>query len=127
MSLETTDGNKALLVGREVDTGVLTLKVTLPAVVTVDLRIVQSKAVKNSLTPASHAYSDDIRHIAVKGIMAAKKKPLDSKGLADFGVSASSSVTYTKFELPAARSGNTRYIESVSELVKLLQTDAKAL
>jgi electron transfer flavoprotein beta subunit len=59
--------------------------------------------------------------------MAAKKKPLDSKGLADFGVSASSSVTYTKFELPAARSGNTRYIESVSELVKLLQTDAKAL
>ncbi len=127
MSLETVDANKALLVGREVDTGVLTLKVTLPAVVTVDLRIVQSKAVKNSITPASHAYSDDIRHIAVKGIMAAKKKPLESKALADFGVSASSTVTYTKFELPAARTGNTRYIESVSELVKLLQTDAKVL
>jgi electron transfer flavoprotein beta subunit len=40
------DGN-TLVVGREVDTGVLTLKVTLPAVVTVDLRIVQSKAVTN--------------------------------------------------------------------------------
>jgi electron transfer flavoprotein beta subunit len=120
------EGN-TLTVGREVDTGVLTLKVTLPAVVTVDLRIVQSKAVANGVTPASHAYPDDIRHISVKGIMAAKKKPLESKSLADLGVTQGPTVTYTKFELPAARTGNTRYVESVSELVKLLQTQAKVL
>ena len=120
------EGN-TLTVGREVDTGVLTLKVTLPAVVTVDLRIVQSKAVTNGVTPASHAYPDDIRHISVKGIMAAKKKPLESKSLADIGVTQATTVTYSKFELPAARTGNTRYVESVSELVKLLQTQAKVL
>lgn len=120
------EGN-ALTVGREVDTGVLTVKATLPAVVTVDLRIVQSKAVTNGVTPDSHAYPDDIRHISVKGIMAAKKKPLDTKSLADLGVTQTTTVTYTKFELPPARSGNTRYVESVGELVKLLQTEAKVL
>jgi len=120
------EGN-TLTVGREVDTGVLTLKVTLPAVVTVDLRIVQSKAVSNGVTPASHAYPDDIRHISVKGIMAARKKPLESKSLGDFGVTQSTTVNYTKFELPPARSGNTRYVESVGELVKLLQTEAKVI
>ena len=120
------DGN-TLTVGREVDTGVLTLKVTLPAVVTVDLRIVQSKAVTNGVTPASHAYPDDIRHISVKGIMAAKKKPLDSKSLGDIGVTQATTVSYSKFELPPARSGNTRYVESVGELVKLLQTEAKVI
>jgi electron transfer flavoprotein beta subunit len=118
---------KTLTVGREVDTGVLTLKVTLPAVVTVDLRIVQSKAVQNGITPASHAYPDDIRHISVKGIMAAKKKPLDAKSLGDLGVAQATTVTYSKFELPPARSGNTRYVETVGELVKLLQTEAKVL
>ncbi len=120
------EGN-TLTVGREVDTGVLTLKVTLPAVVTVDLRIVQSKAVANGVTPASHAYPDDIRHISVKGIMAAKKKPLDSKSLGDIGVTQTTTVSYSKFELPPARSGNTRYVESVGELVKLLQTEAKVI
>ncbi|GAB4211405.1 MAG: electron transfer flavoprotein subunit beta/FixA family protein [Sandaracinaceae bacterium] len=127
MSMEVADGGKALLVGREVDTGVLTLKVTLPAVVTVDLRIVQSKAVKNGTTPDSHSYPDDIRHISVKGIMAAKKKPLESKSLQDLGVTQTSTVSYSKFELPPARSGNTRYVETVGELVKLLQTEAKVL
>ncbi len=127
MSMAVTDGGKSLTIGREVDTGVLTLKVTLPAVVTVDLRIVQSKAVHNGVTPDSHAYSDDIRHISVKGIMAAKKKPLESKSLADLGVAQAMTVTYAKFELPPARTGNTRYVETVGELVKLLQTEAKAL
>jgi electron transfer flavoprotein beta subunit len=56
MGISTTDGGKTLTVGREVDTGVLTLKVTLPAVVTVDLRIVAPNAVKNGVTPADHKY-----------------------------------------------------------------------
>jgi electron transfer flavoprotein beta subunit len=59
--------------------------------------------------------------------MAAKKKPLESKSLADLGVTQTATVSYTKFELPPARSGNTRYVESVAELTKLLQTEAKVL
>ena len=43
-TIEVDDGGKALLVGREVDAGVETKKVTLPAVVTVDLRIVAPHA-----------------------------------------------------------------------------------
>jgi electron transfer flavoprotein beta subunit len=61
MSISTDDGGKTLTVGREVDTGVLTLKVTLPAVVTVDLRIVGSKSIKNGKTPPTHEYRADPR------------------------------------------------------------------
>lgn len=127
MSIALEAGGKTMTVGREVDTGVLTVRLTLPAVVTVDLRIVQSKSVSNGVTPSSHAYPDDVRHISVKGIMAAKKKPLESKTLADLGVTQKPTVVYSRFELPPARSGNTRYVESVSELVRLLATEAKVI
>src|SRR2546423_15209898 len=46
-TIEVIDGGKALLVGREVDAGMELKKVRLPAVVTVDLRIVAPKMVKN--------------------------------------------------------------------------------
>ena len=50
----------------------------LPAVITVDLRIVAPHAVKNGVTPATFAYSGEgARLPSLKGIMAAKKKPLD--------------------------------------------------
>jgi electron transfer flavoprotein beta subunit len=124
MSIHKTDG--ALIVGREVDTGVLTLKVTLPAVVTVDLRIVAPKAVQNGVTPDSHAYNEGARYASLKGIMAAKKKPIDAKSLADVGGGAAS-VKYSKFELPPARSGQVKYVADVNELVNKLKTEAKVL
>lgn len=127
MSIEVTDGGKALHVGREVDTGVLTLKVTLPAVVTVDLRIVTPNAVKNGVTPADHAYPDQPRYASLKGIMQAKKKPIEQISLADLGVESAPVVQYGKFELPPARSGSVTYVESVAELVTKLQTEAKVL
>ena len=76
MSIATADGGKSLTVGREVDTGVLTVKVQTPAVVTVDLRIVSPKAVQNGVTPATHKYADGARYASLKGIMQAKKKPI---------------------------------------------------
>lgn len=127
MSITVADGGKALFVGREVDTGVLTLKLSLPAVVTVDLRIVSPSAVKNGVTPESHAYNEGPRYASLKGIMAAKKKPIDVKALADLGVSGGPVVKYAKFELPPARSGKVRYVETVQELVRCLRTEAKVL
>jgi electron transfer flavoprotein beta subunit len=120
-----SDG-KALTVGREVDTGVLTVKVTLPAVVTVDLRIVSPAAVKNGVTPDSHAYNEGARYASLKGIMAAKKKPIDIKSLADVGGGAAV-VKYSKFELPPARSGQVKYVADVAELVTKLKTEAKVI
>jgi electron transfer flavoprotein beta subunit len=127
MSIEAVDGGKALKVGREVDNGVLTLKVTLPAVVTVDLRIVTPTAVKNGVTPDTHKYNEGARYASLKGIMAAKKKPIDQMALGDLGVAGTPVVKYSKFELPKARSGNVTYVESVQELVEKLRTQAKVL
>lgn len=126
MSIEAEDGGKALKVGREVDNGVLTLKVTLPAVVTVDLRIVTPTAVKNGVTPDTHKYNEGARYASLKGIMAAKKKPIEQLKLADLGA-GTPLVKYSKFELPQQRSGNVTYVESVQELVEKLRTQAKVL
>src|SRR5439155_21497627 len=70
-TVEITDGGKALLVGREGDAGVETKKVQLPAVVTVDLRIVAPEAVKAGKGGA--AYAEGPRYASLKGVMAAKK------------------------------------------------------
>jgi electron transfer flavoprotein beta subunit len=127
MTASTNDGGKTLTVGREVDTGVLTLKITLPAVVTVDLRIVAPTAIKNGATPADHKYNEGARYASLKGIMAAKKKPIDQKKLADLGIDTAAATSYPKFELPPARSGNTVFLESVDELLSKLRNDAKAI
>jgi electron transfer flavoprotein beta subunit len=126
MSIHVEDGGKTLRVGREVDTGVLTVKVTLPAVVTVDLRIVSPAAVKNGTTPDAHVYNEGARYASLKGIMAAKKKAIDVKSLADVGGGAAS-VKSTKFELPPKRSGQVKYVADVNELVNRLKTEAKVI
>jgi electron transfer flavoprotein beta subunit len=127
MSVSTTDGGKTLTVGREVDTGVLTVNVTLPAVVTVDLRIVAPGSVKNGVTPADHKYNEGARYASLKGIMQAKKKPVDQKKLADLGIDTALSTKYVKFELPPARSGSVTFVESVDELITKLRTEKKAI
>ncbi len=127
MGISTTDGGKTLNVGREVDTGILNVKVTLPAVVTVDLRIVAPDSVKNGVTPAGHKYNEGARYASLKGIMQAKKKPIDVKKLADLGIEASPSTKYTKFELPPARSGSVTFVETVDELLQKLRSEKKAI
>ncbi|MDD9935379.1 MAG: electron transfer flavoprotein subunit beta/FixA family protein [Myxococcales bacterium] len=127
MNIATDDGGKTLTVGREVDTGVLTLKVTLPAVVTVDLRIVAPDAVSNGVTPADHKYNDGARYASLKGIMQAKKKKIDQKKLGDLGIDTGLTTTYPKFELPPARTGSCEFVETVDELVDKLHNEAKVL
>ncbi len=127
MGVATTDGGKTLTVGREVDTGVLTLKVTTPAVVTVDLRIVSPTAIKNGATPADHKYNEGARYASLKGIMQAKKKPIDQLKLADLGIDTTTTAAYPKFELPPARTGNTVFVETVDDLLSKLRNEAKAI
>lgn len=126
MSIATADGGKSLTVGREVDTGVLTVKVQTPAVVTVDLRIVSPKAVQNGVTPATHEYADGARYASLKGIMQAKKKPIAEQTLASLGSDVTPGTNYLKAELPPARKAGV-VVDSVEALVTKLKNEAKVI
>jgi electron transfer flavoprotein beta subunit len=120
------EGGKALLVGREADAGVETKRVPLPSVVTVDLRIILPHAVKNGVTAADHAYPEGQRYASLKGIMAAKKKPIAETTLAALGVPAALRVKTVAVEAPPARQAGIK-VGSVQELVEKLHNQAKVL
>ena len=125
-SVELAADRKSAIVGREVDAGVEYKKVPLPCVITVDLRIVAPKAVINHVTPDSHAYQEGPRYASLKGIMKAKKKPMDVKSLGDLGVTAAPVIQRLKVEAPPARAAG-QMVDSVQTLVKKLREEAKAL
>ncbi|MDH3624691.1 MAG: electron transfer flavoprotein subunit beta/FixA family protein [Myxococcales bacterium] len=130
MKISTNDDGKTLEVKRELDTGVATVKVTGPAVITTSDRILQPESVKNGITPADHQYAKlevGGRYASLKGIMQAKKKPIDQMSLGDLGIEAKVALKYTKFELPPARSGDTTFVESVEDLVDKLHNTAKVI
>ncbi len=129
MRIEVEADGKQLKVGREVDTGVLSLRVELPAVLTASDRLVHPNSVRNGVTPADFSYpeSDGGRYASLKGIMAAKKKPIDTLTLADLDVSPTSLCDYTHFRLPSARGGQAVFVNSVAELVQHLKQDAKVI
>lgn len=116
----------ALLVGREVDGGVLTLRLRLPALVTVDLRIVNGDSVFSRHTEKGFKYNDGVRFAALPAIMAAKKKPLVTRPLAELVGDAALSTRYLKFEPPPQRKAGIK-VADVPELVRRLATEAKAL
>jgi electron transfer flavoprotein beta subunit len=116
----------SLLVGREVDGGVLTLRLTPPALITVDLRIVGPLSVYSKLTEPSHKYNEGVRFAPLPNIMAAKKKPLDVKALADLVPGAQLGTSYLKFERPSARSAGVK-VKDVTELVDKLTQVAKVI
>jgi electron transfer flavoprotein beta subunit len=116
----------SLLVGREVDGGVLTLRLTPPALITVDLRIVGPLSVFSKLTEPSHKYNEGVRFAPLPNIMAAKKKPLDVKALADLVPGAKLGTSYLKFERPSARSAGVK-VKDVTELVDKLTQVAKVI
>lgn len=100
--------NNALTVIREVDGGLETLQTSLPAVVTVDLRL------------------NVPRYPALPNIMKAKRKPFATKSLGDLGVTATPLTTVLGYEpLPERQAGQT--VETVQELLEKLMTEAKAL
>jgi len=78
------DGDKAR-VTREVDSGLETLEIDLPAVITVDLRL------------------NEPRYVKLPDIMKAKKKPLDTIAIGDLGIEAGPRLEETAFEPPAGR------------------------
>lgn len=125
-SIELAQDKKSLVVGREVDAGVEYKKIPLPAVVTVDLRIVTPKAVKNRITPDNHEYQEGPRYASLKGIMKAKKKPLDEKSLSALGVAAKPVIRGVGVALPPPRAAG-QVVSSVQELVKKLHEEAKVL
>ncbi len=122
-----SEGDKALLVGREVDGGTMTVKVTLPAVVSVDLRIVAPKSVQSMHTAAGFAYSyEGVRFAPLPAIMAAKKKPLAQATLAELAPDAQPKIRYSTFEPPPARKAGVK-VASVPELVSKLRSEAKVI
>jgi len=123
-SIKSVD-DKALVVGREVDGGTLNLKVTLPAVVSVDLRIVNPTSVQSKHSPA-HKYPEGVRFAALMAIMAAKKKPLVVQKLAELVSDGALKIKYTSFEAPSGRKAGVK-VKTVAELVSRLKTEAKVI
>ena len=101
------DGGSAS-VTREVDGGLQTISLTLPAVVTADLRL------------------NEPRYASLPNIMKAKKKPLDTTTPDDLGVDASARVTLMGVELPAERQAGIK-VEDVAQLVDKLRNEAKVI
>ncbi|HEY3236733.1 MAG TPA: electron transfer flavoprotein subunit beta/FixA family protein [Polyangiaceae bacterium] len=116
----------ALLVGREVDGGVLTLRLKLPALVTVDLRIVAPTSVYSTKTERSFKYNEGVRFAPLPAIMAAKKKPLVVRPLGELVGAAALSTRYLRFERPPQRSSGVK-VKDVNELVHKLATEAKVI
>jgi electron transfer flavoprotein beta subunit len=95
------DGAKAR-VTREVDAGLETIEVDLPAVITSDLRL------------------NEPRYVKLPDIMKAKKKPLDTVSIGDLGVDAGAQFKTVKFEPPASRQKGVM-VKDVAELVAALK------
>ncbi len=125
-SIELAADQTSVLVGREVDAGVEYKRIGTPGIITVDLRIVAPNSVKNNVTPAAFAYPDGPRYASLKGIMAAKKKPMDVKKLADYGVTTTAVTREVAVELPAARAAG-QIVADIPTLVKKLADEAKAI
>ncbi len=95
----------SLQVTREVDGGLETVKLNLPAVVTTDLRL------------------NEPRYPSLPNIMKAKKKPLDVKKPGDFGVDVTPRLKVLKTAEPPVRKGGVK-VADVAELVRRLKTEA---
>jgi electron transfer flavoprotein beta subunit len=115
-----------LEVKREVDTGMEVKSVKLPAVVSVDLRIISPTAIVNGKTPAAHAYQEGPRYASLKGIMAAKKKEIKEISVADLGVKVAPVSKVTAAEPPAGRKAGVK-VKDVAELMSKLKNEAKVL
>lgn len=95
-------------VTREIDGGEQTVLLSLPAIITTDLRL------------------NEPRYASLPNIMKAKKKPIDETTPADLGVDISSKLQTLSVEAPAERSAGV-IVESVEELVNKLKTEAKVI
>jgi len=104
--VEVADG--AAIVTREVDGGLETLRITLPAVVTTDLRL------------------NEPRYVTLPNIMKAKKKPLETLKPADLGVDVAPRIKTLKVSEPAKRGAGVK-VPDVATLVAKLKNEAKVI
>ena len=126
-SIVAAADGKSATVTREVDAGVEEKRVRLPAVVTVDLRIIGKKAVRNdALAPEGAEWEETQRYASLKGIMAAKKKEIKEVPLAELGVTATPLMKVKSYEAPAGRKAGIK-VGSVEELVAKLHNEAKVI
>jgi len=124
--LLAADG-KTATVTREVDSGVEEKRVRLPAVLTVDLRIIGKRAVRNEALAGPDAeWEETQRYASLKGIMAAKKKEIREVAAADLGVTRAPLVRVIGAEAPPSRKGGGK-VSSVEELVQKLHAEAKVI
>ncbi|AHJ65432.1 Electron transfer flavoprotein beta-subunit [Granulibacter bethesdensis CGDNIH4] len=100
--------NGGITVTREIDGGAQTVQLSLPAVVTADLRL------------------NEPRYASLPNIMKAKKKPIQTMTPADLGVDASPRLTVLRVAEPPPRQGGVK-VGSVDELVSKLKTEAKVI
>jgi electron transfer flavoprotein beta subunit len=98
------EGDKAVIT-REVDGGLQTIKVAMPTVVTVDLRL------------------NEPRYASLPNIMKAKKKQMDEKTAADYGVDVTPRLTVQRTVEPAGRKAGIK-VSSVEELIAKLRDEA---
>jgi len=126
-SMRLAADGKSATVTREVDAGVEEKRVRLPAVVTVDLRIIGKKAVRaEGLAGADTEWDESPRYASLKGIMAAKKKEIKDVTLAELGVDAAATMKVNAYEAPPQRQAGVK-VASVEELVAKLHNEAKVL
>ena len=98
----------SVTVTREVDGGLQTVKLKAPVTVTTDLRL------------------NEPRYASLPNIMKAKKKPLDEKTPADYGVDVTPRLTVVKTSEPAGRKAGVK-VGSVDELIAKLKDEAGVL
>jgi len=101
-------GDGKVTVTREIDGGLETVALTLPVVVTTDLRL------------------NEPRYASLPNIMKAKKKPIDTMTPEDLGVDAAPRLKTLKVEEPQGREVGTM-VETVAELVDKLRNEAKVI
>lgn len=124
--IDWDQANNTLTVHREVDDGVEVKKVPMPAVVSVDLRIVLPSSVRNGANPPDHKFTDGPRLASLRGITMAKRKKVDIKTPADLGVTSAGGETTIAVDKPAGRMAG-QMIATIEELVEKLATEAKVL
>ena len=100
--------DKSLEVTREVDEGLETISVNVPAIVTCDLRL------------------NEPRYASLPNIMKAKKKPLEQLSATDLGIDTKPRIEQIKVEEPPKRKAGIK-VGSVSELVQKLKNEAKVI
>ena len=100
--------DKKLKVTREIDEGLETIEINVPAIVTCDLRL------------------NEPRYASLPNIMKAKKKPIEQLNASDLGVDITPRIEQVKVEEPPKRKAGIK-VSSVAELVQKLKNEAKVI